>query len=62
MSTSTVGSFVRMPHDNMGDMYGDNSESMPKRATSIVKNPKGSKTPDEPRKDDETCMPGCKVQ
>jgi hypothetical protein len=62
MSTSTVNSFVRMPHDAMNDMYGDTNESLPKRATSIVKNPKGGKTPDEPRKDDETCMPGCKVQ
>ena len=61
MSTSTVNSFVRMPHDAMSDMYGDTNESLPKRATSIVKNQKGGKTPDEPRKDDNACMPGCKV-
>ena len=61
MSTSTVNSFVRMPHDAMNDMYGDTNESLPKRATSIVKNQKGGKTPDEPRKDDNACMPGCKV-
>jgi len=40
MSTSTMGSFARMPNDTMADLYSSSTglgDAIPKRASSIVK-------------------------